>query len=127
MAKYLIDNNVISHFFANSLPQNGMELILEAIDQTQIISVVTEIETLSWVRSDKHKEAILKLFVKDAIVLPLTQDVVNQCIALRRSRSIKTPDAILAATAMVHQLTLLTSDRVFHAIPGLKAMDPGKL
>ena len=35
-------------------------------------------------------------------------DVVNKAIELKRSRKIKTPDAIVAATALVFELNLLT-------------------
>ncbi|MFN8360622.1 MAG: PIN domain-containing protein [Candidatus Kapaibacterium sp.] len=34
------------------------------------------------------------------------------------------PDAIIAATAIVHQRTLITSDSDFKNIPGLLVIDP---
>jgi len=42
------------------------------------------------------------------------------CVALRRSKKIKTPDAIIAATAIALDLTLISSDNVFENIDGLK-------
>lgn len=36
----------------------------------------------------------------------------------------KTPDVIIASTAMVHKYTLLTSDNDFKNIRGLKVIDP---
>ncbi|HRJ15076.1 MAG TPA: PIN domain-containing protein, partial [Saprospiraceae bacterium] len=62
----------------------------------------------------------------DANVLSLSSEVVDQCVKLRRSRKLKTPDAIIAATAMVYGLTLITSDGVFSNISGLKVIDPRK-
>jgi predicted nucleic acid-binding protein len=127
MGQYLIDNNVISHFLSGFFTKKGMDFISNIIDQTPIISVITEIEALSWVNPDKNKEQILKSFVKDATILELSSSVVAQCVTIRRSRKIKTPDAIIAATAIVHNLILITSDSDFINIPNLQIIDPHSL
>ncbi len=127
MGKYLIDNNAISNFFSGMLTEIGMDFMAEVLDQTPCISVITEIEALSWISPDKSKEQIVKSFVQNATVLALTPAVVAQCISIRRSRKIKTPDAIMAATAIFHHLTLITSDSDFKNIDGLKVIDPHSL
>lgn len=99
----------------------------EVLDETPSISVITEIEALSWINPDKSKEQIVKVFVQDVTVLALTPAVVAQCVAIRRSRKIRTPDAIIAATAIAHNLTLITSDNGFKNISGLKIIDPKQL
>lgn len=104
-----------------------MEFVADVIDRTPNISVITEIEALSWVSPDKRKEAIVKAFIGDANILPLSPDVVAQCVKIRRRKKIKTPDAIIAATAIVHNLTLITSDSDFKSIRGLKIIDPNSL
>lgn len=124
MGKYLIDNNVISNFFSGNFSVKGMDFLSDVIDQTPIISVITEIEALSWINPDKNKEQIVKAFIKDATILGLTSAVVAQCIKIRRSKKIKTPDAIICATAIIHNLTLITSDSGFNNIQGLKIIDP---
>jgi predicted nucleic acid-binding protein len=127
MGQYLIDNNAISNFFSDIFTDKGMDFMADVLDQTPIISVITEIEALSWINPDKSKEQIVKIFVQDATVLALTPAVAAQCVSIRRSRKIKTPDAIIAATAIVHNLTLITSDNGFKNIEGLKVMDPHQL
>lgn len=124
MAGYLIDNNVISHFFASLFPEVGTEFVERVIDRTPNISVITKIEALSWISSDKAKEEVLKSFIRDAHIVPLSDDVVVKCISIRRMRKIKTPDAIIAATAIVHGLTLLTNDKDFFNIHGLDVINP---
>lgn len=124
MGQYLIDNNVISNYFSVLFSEKGMDLIAEVIDQTPNISVITEIEALSWVNPDKSKEKIIQEFIQDANVLALTPAIVAQCIAIRQSRKVKTPDAIIAATAIVHNFTLITSDTDFNNIQGLQVIDP---
>lgn len=42
--------------------------------------------------------------------LPIDLSVEDRAIALRRSRRVKLPDALIAATALVHGLQLLTLD-----------------
>lgn len=95
----------------------------DVLNQTPIVSVITEIEALLWISPDKAKEQIVKDFIQDATVLALTPAIVSQCISIRRSRKIKTPDAIIAATAIVHNLTRITSDSDFKNITGLKVFD----
>lgn len=101
-----------------------MDFVAEVIDQTPNISVFTQIEALSWSNPEKNKEGIVKAFIEDANVLHITPDVVAHCVEIRRSLKIKTPDAIIAATAIAHKLTLITSDRDYKNIPGLKIIDP---
>lgn len=127
MGHYLIDNNVISTYFSGLFNEKSSNFIADIIDQTPNISVITEIEALSWVNSDKQKEQVVKEFIQDANVLPLIPDIVKQCVIIRRSKKIKTPDAIIAATAIVHNLTLITSDADFSNIANLKVIDPHSL
>lgn len=72
MGQYLIDNNVISNYFSGLFSIKGMDFIAEVIDQTPNISVITEIEALSWVNLDKNKEKIIQEFIQDADILALT-------------------------------------------------------
>lgn len=127
MGQYLIDNNVISNYFSGQFSKNSMEFVAEVIDNAPNISVITEIEALSWISSDKRKENIIREFIKDAHVMPLSSAVVTQCIAIRRSRKIKTPDAIIAATAVANDFILITSDHGFKNIKGLQIIDPHSL
>jgi len=127
MGQYLIDNNAISNFFSGTFPDKGMLFMEEILDQVPIISVITEIEALSWISSDKSKEEIVKSFVQDATILALTPAIVTKCISIRRGRKIKTPDAIIAATAVVHNLTLITDDAGFNNISDLKIINPYNL
>ncbi|WP_375448642.1 hypothetical protein [uncultured Fibrella sp.] len=67
-------------------------------------------------------------FVNDSQVIELAEPIILQTIALRKSRSTKIPDAIIAATALVNELTRLTSNtKDFIDIQGLTVMDPRTL
>ena len=118
---FLIDTNVIIDFSVMRLPSKGTELLLEVIRGGSAISVITEIEVLGF--SD-IPEAIIEL-VEGATIFQLDQRVVKQTIAIRKKQKIKLRDAIIAATAIVHGLTLITRNtKDFLKIKGLKVVNP---
>ena len=58
-------------------------------------------------------------------ILPLTDTVAEQAIALRQQRRMGLGDAIIAATAMIHNLALVTHNTEdFRWITGLHLLDP---
>ncbi len=127
MGKYLIDNNVISNYFSRIYSPKATEFLSEIIDEIPNISIITQIEALSWVNVDKSKEVIINEFINDSNIISLDTFVVSRCVKIRRSRKIKTPDAIIAATAIENGFILITSDSDFLNIPDLKLIDPKKL
>ncbi|MCA0364729.1 MAG: type II toxin-antitoxin system VapC family toxin [Bacteroidetes bacterium] len=124
MEKYLIDSNIISGFFSEKYSEKSMHLISEIIGKVPVIPVITKIEAFSWVNSDKGKEMIVREFINDSKILNLSEDIISYCIKLRRSRKIKTPDAIIAATAIVNGMTLISNDSEFSKIKELKVFSP---
>ena len=104
--------------------RKSMDFVTQIIDQTPNISVITEIEALSWLNPDPRKEGIVQEFIKDANVLTISPLIVACCVGIRRGKRIKTPDSIIAATAIVHDLILVTSDQGFSGIPNLRVIDP---
>jgi predicted nucleic acid-binding protein len=127
MGQYLIDNNVISDYFTGQFSDKAMNFVSDVIDLTPNISVITVIEALSWHSPEKRHEAIIKDFVDNSNILGLPQKVVARCVQIRRNKKIKTPDAIIAATAIENGLTLITSDNDFANIPELALINPNNL
>lgn len=124
MGEYLIDTNVISGYFSETLSESALDFLGEVIDNIPNLSVITEIEALSWINEDKNKERILREFIGDSTILGVTPQVVRECVSIRRSRKIKTPDAIIAATAIVNNLILISSDANFEGVQGLRIINP---
>ena len=127
MERYLIDNNVISNYFSGSFSENAMTFLSEVIGETPNISIITKIEALSWRNADIEKENIVRLFVDFSNVIALSDMIVDECIVIRRNIRMKTPDAIIAATAIVNNFVLLTSDADFNRIPHLRILNPFNL
>ncbi len=123
--RYLIDTNVIIDNFGNKLPENAKNL-LYSIDLT--LSAVTKIEVLGWINATKEQLQPLYEFMDIANILPINEAVIEKTIAIRQTKKIALGDAIIAATALVYDLVVIshnTSD--FKNIDGLKVIDPYSL
>jgi len=124
MERYLIDTNVVSDYFSASLPAIGLQFMDSVIDAVPIISVITQIELLCW-KTDIGNEQRVKEFISDSDILDITPDVIIHSVNIRRNKKIKTPDAIIAATALAHDFTLVSNnDKDFKGIKGLKYLNP---
>lgn len=89
------------------------------------IPVITEIELLCWKTAQEKDILVLNGFTSDAYVFELEQRIKLKTIELRKTHSIKLPDAIIAATSLVYGLTLLTrNERDFKNITGLQLVNP---
>ena len=127
MGQYLIDTNVISDFFSASLPVRGMQFMDFVIDDIPNISVISQIELLCW-KTDTIKEQQVKDFIADSVISNIKANIIAHCVSIRRNKKVKTPDAIIAATAMSHGYTLITNnERDFANITGLNIINPHKM
>ncbi|MBK9564735.1 MAG: type II toxin-antitoxin system VapC family toxin [Saprospiraceae bacterium] len=122
--QYLIDTNAVIDYLANKLPASGMDFMNTVIDALPNVSVVTKIEVLGFNAPEQHYKT-LSDFINDAIVLDLTNNVVEASIEIRKKHKTKLPDAIIAATAIAYDLVLISRDTSdFKNIEGLKVIDP---
>lgn len=125
-ARYLIDTNVAIGYLDSILPERGLEFMdnVPAI----ILSVVTRIELLSWRNATKSQLTVLESYISDAKVFDLSEAVIRKTIAIRKEHGLKLPDAIIAATSLVHDLTLLTRNTSdFNRITGLEVINPWEI
>lgn len=82
-------------------------------------------ELLGWQAPNQNDELKIRNFVTDCIVYPLSDDVVEKTIELRKKIKIKLPDAIIAATAIINNLTLISrNDKDFEKIIELNYLNP---
>ena len=127
MGKYLIDTNIVSDYFSAALPANGMLFMDVVFDDIPNISIISQIELLCW-KTDAAKEQQVIDFISDSVVFSITPSVITHCVNIRRNKKIKTPDAIIAATAVAHGYILITNnEKDFANIRGLKIVNPYKM
>lgn len=89
------------------------------------ISILTKIEFLGW---NKHTPAGFekcKWLIELANIYPIDDDIADKAIEIRRKRNIKLADAVIAATAITHNLKIATRNVAdFEDIKGLEIIDP---
>jgi predicted nucleic acid-binding protein len=122
--KYLLDSNVIIGYLDEKLIPKGMTFVSNIVDKVPNISVISQIEVLRY-NAPTQVMKILVDFVESSVILPLDNQIVKITIDLCRSTKIKLPDAIIASTALAHNLTLLTRNvNDFKHIPKLVYVNP---
>lgn len=125
--QYLIDTNALIDYLGQRLPNAGMEFMNTIIDVIPNVSVITKIEVLGFNAPDKHYQLLVQ-FMNDASVLELSNKVVDESINIRKNHKIKLPDAIIAATALVNDLIVITRNGTdFKNIKNLQLIDPHNL
>jgi toxin FitB len=124
-ARYIADSNVIIDLVLGRLPQTSADWLDTQITAQQVaISVITRIELLSKT-APIAEYLFMQSFVQSVAVLPIDEPIIQQTILLRQQHRIKLPDAIIAATALAHNLPLLTRNTSdFSAVAGLQVLNP---
>lgn len=113
----LADTNLII------LALNGNKQILSLLErQTIFISIITEIELLSIKFRNKHEEELMVDFIANCFVINLDMDIKLETIRIRKNSKIRLPDAVIAASSLIHKIPLFTADKGFAKIPNLNAV-----
>lgn len=102
-----------------------MQAINAIVNEGFYISVITRIEALGFASGDKTVDDNTAAFINLATVFELSPAIADITVELKRIRKIKTPDGIIAATALSHNLTLISRNGSdFTWIEGLVVVDP---
>ena len=115
----LIDTNVISRYFNNSLDSNLVSILETSSFK---ISVITRIELLSWDKYNAKQLELLTDFVSNCDIVSLDDNIIVKTIELRRKYKLKIPDAIIAASALLSNATLISLDNDFKNVKALKVL-----
>jgi len=116
----LLDSNVIIYL-------SRRELDLDFADQfdTLSISVITYMEILGYNFSDQSEERFIYDFLSAFHMYFVDQAIAEEVIQIRKNKRIKLPDAIIASTAILNDLCLITRDvDDFSNIANLNIMNP---
>ena len=123
--RYLIDTNIAIYFLNGQLSANALAFVLPIIQQECNLSVISKIELLGWQPANVADEILIQNFVNASNIMPLSEEVIEKTIELRKLYKIKLPDALIAATAIIYDLTLLSrNDKDFERIVGLSYLNP---
>lgn len=123
---YLWDTNIVIYYLQQQFPPDAEKYIDGVIAiSLPAISAITEIELICWKTNTEDDILVVTNFMNKIHVFELEHAIKQKTAELRKSYRIKLPDAIIAATALVHDLTLLSRNvQDFDKIEGLKLINP---
>ena len=110
---FVLDTNIVLYFLGGQLAETLPE-------GRYFVSVITEMELLSFPHLTYEEETQIRHFLSDISILPLTPSVKDKAIELRRGHTLKLPDAIIAASALTVDAELLTNDQYLTCIQNLR-------
>ena len=109
--KWLLDTNFVIGLLKGNEAVQSVLLDYPISLQDCSYSFITRIELLGFPAiTDAETKSIEKLLSAMNYV-PMSQAIEDATIQIRREHGLKTPDAIIAATAIVNDLELLTLDQ----------------
>jgi predicted nucleic acid-binding protein len=107
---FLADTNFLIHL------NQGEPFVESFLDYGFAVSFITEIELLGAFSITKIQRNQFKDLLDDCLVLDMNYQIKQKCIDIRKKYKIKIPDAIIASTAIVYNIPLITSDKDFDKI-----------
>ncbi len=117
----LLDSNIL--IYGATGEHDALDIILDRTDLA--VASVTRIETLGFHRLSELEQHWLETVFDRLKILALDEVVAARAIALRQERKMGLADAIIAATALVHQLPLVTRNvEDFKQVTSLTVLNP---
>ena len=111
----LVDTNIILYLL------NGNDTLENYLQGKNIyLSFITELELIApKVVPDSEERQIAEL-LKDCLIISLDDRIKRKYIEMRKQYQLKLADAIIAATAIVNNLPLITADKQFQTVKELQ-------
>ena len=123
--RYLIDTCAVIKYLHLVFPPQGISFMDQIIDAECIISFISEIELQVWKPADPADMIIFQEFINESRIFMIDDFLIKSTIEIRKNNGLKIPDAIIAATAIANNLTLISdNDLDFLKVPGLKYINP---
>ena len=109
--KFLADTNIFIYL------TQGIKPVVDFLqDKELLLSIISSMELLSWPLLSKSEITTIEKMLEQCEIIPLTDDIAKKAVQIRRQSKVELPDAIIAATALVHDLPLLTADKDFKKV-----------
>jgi predicted nucleic acid-binding protein len=124
--KYLLDTNIVIYYLKNQLTKVVENYLDEVVFKEQPnISFISEIELMCWNDASDKDIIVLNDFIMDAQVIEIDRSIKLKTAEIRKKYKLKLPDAIIAATAISFDFTLVTRNtNDFIKIKELQVFNP---
>ena len=108
---FQLDSNVIIGLLKSEPAANELKQDLGIGDKGNAFSQISRMELLSFKGLKPDEEARINEFLSFCHRFQVDERIEAETIAIRRQSKLLLPDAIIAATAVVYGLTLVTLDK----------------
>ena len=117
----LLDTNILIYL----AQPGGEKLDAEFAKLSPATSLIARVEALGFQRITAEERGRLDKLFAWVEVLPVSDAVAEAAILLRQARRMKLGDALIAATALLYELPLVTrNEHDFKHITGLRLINP---
>ena len=117
----LIDSNII--IYAAQPQYSNLRLFIA--ENAPTVSAVSYVEVLGYPRLTAKERHHFEAFFASATILSISDGVIHEAVRLRQRRKMLLGDALVAGTALLHRLTLVTRNTSdFDWIDGLTLLNP---
>jgi predicted nucleic acid-binding protein len=126
--QFLIDTSAVIKYINSTFSEKGMVFIDGFINSNRMISFVSEIELQSWNPANPDDVIVYQQFIAESNITGINAGIIAETIEIRKKYKLKLPDAIIAATSLQLDLTLVAdNDQDFMKVPSLKYVNPRTL
>lgn len=117
----LLDSNILIY----SASSEAKNLQLWLTENTLHISAITLLEVLGYHRLTNSDREYFEHFLSYCDPISISSDIIQKAISLRQYKSMSVGDSIIAGTALIYQLPLVTLNiKDFRHIENLLLIDP---
>jgi predicted nucleic acid-binding protein len=118
--KMLLDTNIVIYISKKIISVTAFA----TEDATLYISDITYMETLGYPFSSLAEKEAIELLLSKFKRIAISEKIIQATILLKQTQKIKLPDVIIAATALVHDLEVITRNEKDFRILGIVVSNP---
>jgi len=122
---YLLDTNSLIYYFQGAPQMDPVFRQIEQGNARPVVSIITVIELLGYPRLTRQDETRIQSLLSGFTVVAVDERIAGQAVVLKRRHGVKTPDAIIAATALLENACLVTRDQaLLDKVPEIESLNP---
>lgn len=117
----ILDSNII--IYSNQPEYVALLIWLEQSEILFTVSAISQVEVLGYHKLTDREKNYFETLSSNLSALALTDEIIRLAIRLRQQRKRSLGDAIIAATALIHDLSIVTNNVAdFATVEGLSVI-----
>lgn len=116
----ILDSNILIYAF-----QPSTYFLKQYLNDKNYVSGITKLEVLGFHSLGNNDKIKFEVCFDNMNVIDIDGLIIERAILLRQTKKMSLGDAIIAATALINHLTLVTrNEKDYQHIPGIKLLNP---